>query len=77
MMIKPLDFRGAGFLWTKHDKAKWEVQRERERVICQAEHSIGISESFGGSSTLYDLEQIHLEIMLLESVYLLVGPISG
>ena len=30
MMIKPLDFRGAGFLWTKHDKAKWEVQRERE-----------------------------------------------
>lgn len=28
---KPLDFRGAGFLWTKHDKAKWEVQRERER----------------------------------------------
>ena len=28
MMIKPFDFRGAGFLWTKHDKAKWEVQRE-------------------------------------------------
>ena len=55
----------------KHDAAKWEVQR----VICQAEQPIGISESFSGSSTFClggtTWKNIYIEIMLLESAYLL------